>query len=109
MKTRIMSICRSSAGYALMMVLIITAVSLLILGATLNRTYTVSRLNDRNNQMVMSQNAAEAAVERVYTQMAMDFQNWGVLKVTNSLNTYRNGTKIGNEAPATYPFVPPAP
>lgn len=25
------------------------------------------------------------------------------------LNTYRNGTFIGNEAPATYPFVPPAP
>src|SRR5215510_13850819 len=24
-------------------------------------------------------------------------------------NTYRNGTKIGDEAPATYPFVPPAP
>ena len=22
------------------------------------------------------------------------------------LNTYRNGTKIGNEAPASYPFVP---
>ena len=25
------------------------------------------------------------------------------------LNTHRNGTKIGNEAPASYPFVPPAP
>jgi uncharacterized protein GlcG (DUF336 family) len=25
------------------------------------------------------------------------------------LNTWRNGTFIGNEAPATYPFVPPAP
>jgi len=25
------------------------------------------------------------------------------------LNTYRNGTKIGDEAPATYPFVPPTP
>lgn len=25
------------------------------------------------------------------------------------LNTYRNGTKIGNEAPATYPFVAPVP
>jgi uncharacterized protein GlcG (DUF336 family) len=25
------------------------------------------------------------------------------------LNTARNGTKIGNEAPANYPFVPPAP
>ena len=25
------------------------------------------------------------------------------------LNTYRNGTKIGNDAPASYPFVPPAP
>lgn len=24
------------------------------------------------------------------------------------LNTHRNGTKIGNEAPASYPFVPPA-
>ena len=22
------------------------------------------------------------------------------------LNTYRNGTKIGSEAPASYPFVP---
>lgn len=25
------------------------------------------------------------------------------------LNTYRNGTKIGDESPATYPFTPPAP
>jgi len=25
------------------------------------------------------------------------------------LNTYRNGTKIGSEAPATYPFAPPTP
>lgn len=25
------------------------------------------------------------------------------------LNTFRNGTRIGNEAPASYPFVPPAP
>ena len=88
MKTKILSLSRTAAGYALIMVLIITATSILILGATLNRTYTVARVNDRNNQMVASQNAAEAAVEKVYSRMAYDFQNWGVRQVTNNLSIY---------------------
>jgi type II secretory pathway component PulK len=52
-------------GYALLMVMTISAVSLIILGGTMNRTATVALLNERNNQFVSTLTAAEAATEKV--------------------------------------------
>ena len=78
------------SGYALVMVLVITLVSVVIMTGTLRRTYTVSRLNDRSNQLLLAQNAAEAAVEKVFAMMQYDFQfGGGPGNVANSLDDYR--------------------
>lgn len=76
------------SGYALFVVLGITAVSLVVLGATANRTYSLAKLNDRHTELMMCQNAAEAAVEGVFAKMQYDFQSaGGPATVTNSLNS----------------------
>ena len=82
---------RRAAGYALMIVLLFTAASALVLGATMRRTYVTANLNERNNQMVGNLNAAEAAAEKVYARMAYDFASYGIAQVTTNLASYRSG------------------
>ena len=65
MRTRFTSPGRRSAGYALLMVMTLAAVSIVIMAATLSRTMTESKLNDMNNQYVASLYAAEAGTEQV--------------------------------------------
>lgn len=77
MKTRLISANRRPAGYALLVVLGITAASAIILAGTVSRTYTISKLNDRNNQYVLTMNAAEAAAEKAFARMAYDFSTMG--------------------------------
>jgi len=77
------------AGVALIMVLILVGVSILILAGVMRRTESVAILNERNNNYVVTCNAAEAAVEKIYSYMAYDFQNQGLLTVTNNLSMYR--------------------
>jgi hypothetical protein len=69
---------RTGAGYALLMVMLMTAVSVVILAGTLSRTYSEARINDRNNQYIANQNAAEAAVEKAFARMAYDFWTPGL-------------------------------
>jgi hypothetical protein len=81
----------SRSAYALMIVLIMTAVALIILGGTLARTYGVARMNSRAVDMMNAQNAAEAAMEMVFSRMQYDFQSAGGLgMVTTNLGNYRN-------------------
>ena len=75
------------AGVALILVLILVGVSILILAGVMQRTQSVAILNERNNNYVVSCNAAEAAVEKVYARMAYDFQSYGPLRVSNNLST----------------------
>jgi hypothetical protein len=77
------------AGNALIMVLILVGISILILSGVLSRTQTVAILNQRNANYVVSANAAEAAVEKIYARMAYDFQSYGVAGVANNLSLYR--------------------
>jgi hypothetical protein len=97
MKTRLTSPRRSSAGYALLMVLAIAAVSILILSATMNRMFTSANLNSRNNQYTTGLNAAEAATEKVLARMRYDFLNYGVAGVTNNLGIYRTYVPTASE------------
>ncbi len=79
MKTNFTSSARiTQAGYALLVVLVLTAASALIMSGTIARTYTVAKLNDRNNQYAVTQQAAEAAAEKVYARMAYDFSTPGL-------------------------------
>ncbi|MFO1487144.1 MAG: hypothetical protein U1F65_01580 [Verrucomicrobiota bacterium] len=76
-----------AAGYALLIVLGMTAASALILSGTLRRTYTVSKLNDRNNQYSLTLNAAEAACEKVYARICYDFSTPGLALGAVTSNT----------------------
>jgi len=74
-----------------MIVLIMAAVAAMILGGTLTRTFGVARMNSRAVDMMNSQNAAEAAMEMVFTRMQFDFQSGGGLAiVANNLDSYRH-------------------
>ncbi len=80
----------SRAAYALLVVLFMAVVAVIILGGTLNRTYGVARMNSRAVDMMSAQNAAEAAIEMVFSHIQYDFQSSGGLgMVTTNLSTYR--------------------
>lgn len=85
------------AGYALLMVLAVTAVAMITLAATMGRTMTNARMNNRSNEYSVAGNAAEAAVEKVVTRMGYDFQNFGLGAVSANLSLYQTG--IPNEDP----------
>jgi len=85
MKTTTYAIA-SRAGYALIYVMGITAVALLVLGATLSRTVNNAKLNSRSVELAVAQNAAEAAVEKVYARMAYDFHISYSAVVANQTN-----------------------
>lgn len=99
---------RRAAGYALLMVLIISVASIVILSGTLRRTYTVAKMNDRNNQFVLCQNAAEAAVDKVFAKMSHDFSTpgLGLMYISNNLDTiYRVAYPKSTEDPFWTNFV----
>lgn len=93
-------------GYALVLVMVMAAVSMVVLTATMRRTSTVASLNERNNQRTATLNAAEAATERVVARMRADYHFGGEVAITNNLNAYRNSVPGPAESPywANYAF-----
>ena len=87
----------SSPGYALIMVLVISAASLVVLAATMSRTGSLALQNDRNNQYVANCNAAEAAVEKVIARLSYDFRCFGLGSVNGNLNLYRTSVPTASE------------
>lgn len=77
-----------SGGFALMMVLIFSAISLMILGASMEWTSTTSNLNERFNQRLATQLAAESATEKAMAAMLNDFKNYGQPGIGNNLYSY---------------------
>lgn len=77
-------------GYALMMVLIFSAISLMFLGAAMNWTTSTSNLNERYNQYQSTLLAAESATEKVMARMLDDFKNYGQPGLANNLSSYRS-------------------
>jgi hypothetical protein len=78
------SFCRKSRGHALMMVLVFLAISLSLLASVLLLTSNEASLTARNNLYNSSIAAAEAATEKVLSQLNHDFVN-------GSLNTNLSG------------------
>jgi hypothetical protein len=76
MKTRFIA-SKRRAGYALLMVLVLSVASILILAGTLGRSYSVANNNERYNQYLLCQNVAEAAAEKVFARIAYDFSSSG--------------------------------
>ena len=91
---------RRPAGYILILVLVLTAISLLIVVGDIYRTSTVANLNMRSNQLSILNNAAEAATEKVYAIMARDFAAYGPGQVSTSIANYR--TNYPNRSDNTY-------
>ena len=82
MKTTYTSQNRSPA-FALLLVMVMCAISLVIMASVMYRTATVSKLNDRNNQYTLCCTVAGAATEKVFAEMAYDFQAASIAIVTN--------------------------
>ncbi|HWY77952.1 MAG TPA: hypothetical protein VN281_20220 [Verrucomicrobiae bacterium] len=80
---------KSQSGFSLFMTLVLVGIALTVLGATVSRTMTVARLNDRNNTYVLGNAAAEAATEKVLSRMMLDFESGGLTSITNNLSFYR--------------------
>src|SRR5690606_26891090 len=72
-------------GYALLMVMTIVGIAALVAGATLQRTYSVSTLNQRSAQYQAAMYAAEAAVEKVYARFRNDYITGGDAALSNNL------------------------
>ncbi len=89
-----------AAGYALLTVMSIIAVSLMVLAATMQRSATVAGLNNRNNTYVVNVNAAEAAVEKVYARLSYDFVAFGLGGVAANLPLYQ--TSVPSSAESAY-------
>lgn len=98
MKTSFASQDRSSAGHALLIVMCITAASMVMLAATMNRTVGTSAMNARNNQYVAGLYAAEAATEKVFGMMKTDFLAGNLTAITNHLGQYRGGVPLPSES-----------
>jgi hypothetical protein len=88
MSTRIYT-QREGAGYALLMVMGVTAVATLTLAATVGRIMTNAKMNYRSNDANVSGNAAEAAVEKVVARIGYDFQSFGPGAVLGNLSLYQ--------------------
>jgi hypothetical protein len=77
-------------GSALLLTLIMLAIALAILAAALSWSASSTRLTYRSIQYTRSVAAAEAATEKVVSQISQDFLNNGERFVVNRLNTYKN-------------------
>ena len=97
MKARFTSPDRSAAGHVLLMVLCITAASMIVLAATISRTSGTTSLNTRNNQYVAGLYASEAATEKVYAMMKADFLAGQLAAITNHIGQYTNAIPLSGE------------
>jgi hypothetical protein len=81
------------------MVLCLTAATLIVLAATMNRTMGTATMNARNNQYVAGLYAAEAATEKVFAMMKNDFLDGNLTAVTNHMTLYKRAIPTSTEHP----------
>ncbi len=77
-----------SRGYALLVVMMFTGVSLIVLGTTMKWSNNNSTLNQRNNEYFATLAAAEAATEKVLAKLGQDYQSGGETLVVANSNSY---------------------
>lgn len=98
MKTKINERRRREQGYALVTVMVFGTVGLVILAASINWTSSNANLIERNNQYFATLAAAEAATEKVFSEMSVDFQKQGPATVASKLATYRGRVPTASES-----------
>jgi hypothetical protein len=87
-------------GYALTMVMIFLAASLLVLGSVMYWTFSNSEQVDRNNLYFTSQAAAEAATEQVIANINRDYLHQSI----NSASSYETNIPSQTGWPIQYTF-----
>src|ERR1700690_646793 len=92
MKTHFATQKPNQTGSALMLVLIMSAIALAILAGVMTWAATSNRLTHRSIQYTRSVAAAEAATEKVVSQIARDFLYGGEMLVSDNLNSYCQNT-----------------
>jgi len=92
MKTTFNPRKRNRAGSALMLTLILSAIALALLAAAMSWSASNTKLTYRSIQYNRSVAAAEAATEKVVSQMNNDFLYGGESLVSNNLSFYRQNT-----------------
>ncbi|MGA3283853.1 MAG: hypothetical protein ABSD57_05270 [Verrucomicrobiota bacterium] len=90
MKTAITNQKRNQTGSALMLTMIMSAIALALLAAAMSWSVGSTRLTYRSIQYNRSVAAAEAATEKVVSQINHDYLSGGEKLVINNLNTYQN-------------------
>lgn len=83
----------------MVMVLVLSAATLLILASTLGWTSTNVTLTARNNEYFRTLAAAEAATEKVIAAIEWDYQAGGDATVLASLDNYRALVPLASESP----------
>lgn len=87
-----------ASGYAMAAVLLVSAVTLTLLTATMTRTANSSSLNERNNVHARTLAAAEAATEKALAVVMADFQAGGDNRVFGNLSNLRLGIPLSSES-----------
>ena len=85
-------------GSALVLVLIMSAIALTILAGVMNWAANSNRLTHRSIQYTRSVAAAEAATEKVESQITRDFLSGGEALVSQNLNTYRQIVPLSSDS-----------
>jgi hypothetical protein len=88
-----------SRAYALLLVMVFTAVTLLALGTALNWTSSQAAMDERKGRFQQTQAAASAAAAKVAGTMVRDFQEEGVATVSSQLDRYRGLLPTPKEHP----------
>ena len=95
-----LDICpKSSAGSALLIVLILVGVSLVMVASIYSYTSQTLRLNQRLQDYYLAVAAAEAATEKVLAQVNSDFTANGFGYVNSQLSYYQTLIPTATEAP----------
>ncbi|HOW68470.1 MAG TPA: hypothetical protein P5186_11505 [Candidatus Paceibacterota bacterium] len=91
-----------SAAISLPVVLVLTGLSLLVLGSTMNWTSSSAHLTDRQVNYYNAVAAAEAATEKVISYMFRDFRDHAVL---TNLDLYRTNIPMTPELADRFEFL----
>ncbi len=89
MKTYHPSHCSHERGNALLMVMMVTAISAVALASAMRWVSSNAQMTTRNNEYFRAVASAEAATEKVVAMMSKDFRESGWAVVDSKLGTYR--------------------
>jgi len=89
MNPRLKSRAPLSRGNVLLMVMIMIAVSLTMVTAIFNYSANNAKLNQRTSDYYLTTGAAEAATEKVVSQLTSDYRNYGDGYCVQHLSQYR--------------------